>query len=794
MSQRVARFRHWTANLVLAVLAAVVVTPIASADEPKKADKKKPLEMAVFEKLLERYQDMTYDQLHAKLVTDRAYLDKLSFEPTSATYFDRVAKTMQLTKEELDIFRKNGFVSIDQKRRHSFGSAYYQLYAQDMPVLITSDSILHAMHRSYDDILMELELTYFTWTISEILDAAHTSLAEKAAKNSDATLAASYRDVDLYLTIARNLMTGAGAADKDPEAQVWMGPEQKDEWSGKLLVGSKLGNDAEALERLKDIRSLKIQVPFQTEPTKIYGGERFMDYSQFKPRGHYTKAAALKRYFRCMMWLGRVDCGWNVLPTDGTPGVKSDSDRELRDAVLLVELLQSTESLKPLKAIDDIINFMVGRSDNLTVFGLRDLLKASGVTTLADVGADAKLKGLKKGLMTSKQANQMIRSQAVISDPNDPYYKVPPPSTFQMFGQRYIIDSFVLSQVVFDSIIFEKKKQRRMMPAGLDVMAALGNNEAIPLLVGDLRKYNYSANLMACRDYVGLHTPEFWKSNLYNIWLDSLHTLDADMAQHKNFPEVMRTRAWQMKQLQTQLSSWAELRHDTILYAKQSYTAVPSCEYPAGYVEPYPEFYAKIKFFADEAGRLFKAADYSSKNEARAAQLQAIRKQQEAYFAKMSATLGTLETLAKKELNAEPFTDVEKTFIKKTIDRRGGGSGPPRYDGWYCDLFYSRTTCDKWDPTIADVHTDPESNSVLEVGVGDVNFGVFAINNEKDRAVYVGPLYSYYEFRQPVTDRLTDPQWHTMIAQGKTPARPGWVSIFQAPPAERAPLVQPKRE
>src|SRR5262249_21148435 len=149
-------------------------------------------------------------------------------------------------------------------------------------VFITSDSILHAMHRSYDDILMEMELSLFTWTISEILDAAHTTLAEKAAKNTDATLAASYRDVDLYLTMARNLMAGAAAATKDPEGQDWMRPEQKDEWAGKLLVASKLGSDEEALARLKDIQSLKIQVPFQGEPTQIYCGERFMDYSQFK--------------------------------------------------------------------------------------------------------------------------------------------------------------------------------------------------------------------------------------------------------------------------------------------------------------------------------------------------------------------------------------------------------------------------------------------------------------------------------------------------------------------------------
>ncbi|MGL1562999.1 DUF3160 domain-containing protein, partial [Vibrio parahaemolyticus] len=47
-------------------------------------------------------------------------------------------------------------------------------------------------------------------------------------------------------------------------------------------------------------------------------------------------------------------------------------------------------------------------------------------------------------------------------------------------------------------------------------------------------------------------------------------------------------------------ASWAQLRHDTILYAKQSYTmtkersAVNRPRPVQGYVEPVPEFYARL--------------------------------------------------------------------------------------------------------------------------------------------------------------------------------------------------------
>jgi hypothetical protein len=754
---------------ILGLLPSPRVGPRLSANEP--ARRPAP-EFALFEPFLAKYRDLTYDQLVDKLGKPRSYLQQLSFDPTSAKYYDRVKEKMELTAAEIELFKKNGLVGIDQNRRHSFASAYYQIYAQDLPVLVTSDSIMHALHRSYDDILMELEMTLFTWSIGQILEDCHTRLADQAGKNQDATLDASYKDVDLYLTVARNLLAGAGADGKEPENGLL--------WNGDLLVRSKLGSDAEARARLKDIQSLKIQVPMEDPPTAIYGGERWIDYSQFKPRGHYSKETLLKRYFRTMMWLGRADTGWNVLPPDPQSGLRVASDRELRNAVLLVELLQAGDSMKQLQVLDDIINFMVGRSDNFTVFALRDLLRETGIRGLADARDAQALDRLKKGLRAGKHARPMIRSQSILSDPRSPSPQVLPPAIFQMFGQRFIIDSFVLSQVVFDSILFENKKQGRMMPQGLDVMAALGNDEAVPLLRSELELWNYSGNLMACREYVNKFDPGFWKDNLYHLWLDSLRTLDDDLSAEKNFPEAMRMQAWQRKQLQTQLASWAELRHDTILYAKQSYTATAKCEYPAGYVEPYPEFYAKVRFFAEEAARLFGKADYTLKNAPRANRLKVTRDDQVRFFKNMASVLARLETLAKKELKAEPFDADDVAFIKKTVDSRGGGSGAPRYDGWYCRLFYGEDSSE-WEPTIADVHTDPESRSCLQVGVGDANFLVIAIDNEKDRLVHVGPVFSYYEFTQSAEHRLTDEQWQQRIMNRQTPPRPEWTRLFQAP-------------
>src|SRR5207248_127415 len=66
------------------------------------------------------------------------------------------------------------------------------------------------------------------------------------------------------------------------------------------------------------------------------------------------------------------------------------------------------------------------------------------------------------------------------------------------------------------------------------------------------------------------------------------------------YPTFMTTTAYHTKSLNTALASWAQLRHDTILYAKQSYTMFKPvmAERPVkpvqGYVEPLPELYARL--------------------------------------------------------------------------------------------------------------------------------------------------------------------------------------------------------
>lgn len=740
-----------------------------------------------------RHANITYEQFKDAACKEREYVSGPGFDPAVAKYFDLVKGKLALTDAELASLRGNGFAVINMNRRLGFASAYHELYNIDLPVLVTTDSVLHALHATYDRILAELETTVLRLALDAALRDAHEGLASRAAGNP--ALAANWQDVDLYLTIARNLLAGAG----EPEESVGSAtPRTFDEISadqipltkpltlGGLPIKSKLGQDANVLAVLRHVQSLVLQFPERTFPTDLYGGQRYVDYSQFAPRGHYAAKPQLRGYFRCMMWLGRADCGWNVLKSAHIPCLSFDADRELRDASLMTALLEKTGGLKRLSAIDTALEYLVGGGDEMGPSKLAALLHAEKLAVPADL-AGPKFSALRKAVATGGVARQAIRSQVVISDPNT-LEQVEPPAIFQVFGQRFCADSFVLSKVVYDSILYGGKKQERLMPSGLDVMAAFGHDAAIPLLEPELRQWNYAANLMACRSAVETRPGEFWEESFYNGWLDAIRGLGQDLSPETNAPHSMKTRAWCLKQLQAALGSWSELRHDNLLYAKQSYTAGISCEYPAGYVEPYPAVYARLRQLTSEASRRIGALDVAVLLSAGAepAATREVVKRQAAFLTAMAETFATLETLARKELAAKPFTADEQTFLRRTVERKPSSPScgvPPEYDGWYYNLLYgSKEERQRWAPTVADLHTNPNSGNALHAAVGDAHFCVVAVDNGSDRAIYVGPVYSYYEFQAPAEKRLTDEAWQMMLQTGAVPQPPGWTTSFRNAP------------
>lgn len=752
--------------------------------------------LAKFQGFLKEQGDLDYPDLVKRLGLGDAAESKLTFDPTKVRYFDRIERELSLTEDERRIFREHGVVSVDHHQSYSMASAYYAIYTRDLPLFVSTDSILHAFHRSFDEVLETFEAHVLSYVIDSVLARASEGLPTLARDHK--AIRPSVEDVDLYLTVARNLLAGAGGSAEDAAAEAARGRKRdKPPEPTSLLVQPRVVDPRLVKDMLEHVASLALEVPDAPCPER-YGGRRCVDWSQFRPRGHYTHSQELRRYFRTMMWLGRADLGFYLRPPDEVSGLEVDVPREQRNAALLLMLLKQSGERGRLGQVSGLIDFLVGSADNVTLEEVSAALARAGIKNPAGLGDQAALSRFDAALDTVGVRAQQIRSQVLDADAAS---KTPTalPLEFQVFGQRFVIDSFALAGVVYDSIVYEGEKQHRYMPSGLDVMAALGNDTAVRLLEPELTRFHYASNLLAARRVIDDMRPNDWNATAYNRWLGALRTLDDPPAPKAEFPEVMRRDAWQRKQLRASLASWAELRHDTVLYAKQSYTAYSLCEYPIGFVEPYPAFFQNIQGLAASLADRFAKTDVPLGDRERSKLARQLQSEASAFFRRFAEITGRLGALATKELASQPFTKEESEFLKKAIDVRGGGSGPPEYDGWYPELI--RGAPEKHAPVVADVHSDPTNGKVLEAAVGDAEFLIVAVNNGPHRAAYVGPAFSYYEFTGPIEHRMTDEEWGDKLASADRPERPIFTRKFaplgterelKYPPVEYVVEDQPK--
>lgn len=665
-------------------------------------------------------------------------------------YLDSISAKYNLTGYETSLIAKNGFMVSQRLNQLPFGGAMLDIFQKDLPLYVSTDALLHSVHISYDRILKDVEVYLLIDKVKELLTILHDGfpgLASKYSNNSEMNIM--LHDLDIYLTIPLKLL----GENTSPYYSVN---------SNKIdIVLSKIAG-----EQGYDEYKLFSDIPV------IY------DWSQFKPRGHYVDRnhPELEKYFKTMMWLGRIEI--YLLPprsytTADSVQIHKDIKRQTVDAFLFEELFTETNASAVYADINDLLKFFVGDQDNVTVPDLTYLKNAVSLNNPSELLDDKKLFELQDSLKNQSFAYQLILSQILLHDPMKPD-SIVPASSFLLFGQRYIIDSYINSQVVFD-----KTKSCRLFPSSLDPMFALGNNAAAQLLKNELDNYGYSENLAAVRYLVDSYGDQFWNGTMYNMWLNLIRSLNPP-DDRNTLPEFMRTAAFWQEKLNTQLASWSQLRHDNLLYAKQSYTGGTLCSFPYTYIEPFPEFYHNLMLYAGSAATKF--SYFSSKYNF----MQSIA----GYFINLEGTADTLYSISLKELNGTPFSNAEIDFLKRVVYNQSSGSGQMPYDGWYPKLFYEDNIYSSkgfltQDEIVADIHTIPTdcyggvAGWVQHVGTGPVDLGVFVAKLPNGQSTaFIGPVLSYYEYTTLNFLRLSDQEWQDSYLLKSL--RPSWVNIYLA--------------
>jgi len=451
----------------------------------------------------------------------------------------------------------------------------------------------------------------------------------------------------------------------------------------------------------------------------------------------------------------------------------------------------------------------------MTFAQLGDLLTAAHIGGLADVTGLDVLTNLQTHLLTGELGAQSIHSDFLYSPLGPEQVRLP--RSFTVCGQKFILDSWAFSQVVYDRILWSGDKVVRRKPTCLDVaFSTLGNDQTVPEIIARILATNgvpfrdglpYQHNLLAVRKVVDAQDASSWTNNIYSAWLAALRTLSAPTTDPK-YPEAMRTRAWAMKTLNTQMGSWTELRHDTLLYDKQSYAEPGLCSYPAGFVEPRPEFWQSMKVLTETTAaaisglRLTGSVTIPSRDPQMPGPvtfyLDAIQSAQIGFLGSFRERMETLRAMAEKELAQEPFSAAETQFLKDIMENTIGYTGIEQWNGWYPQLFYANglggyrarqlPSCAHPDRQVADVHTDLPSpihndpGAVIHEAVGNMNLLIIAVDNGLDRMICAGPVLSHYEFEVLGVNRLSDADWESMLGTSSRPSPPPWTKSYLITP------------
>ena len=721
---------------------AALMLLLAAGVSPGRAQGGGAFDLQAYKTFLASHRDLTHAGMSA-LYPAGTFTLNVPTQATDPAYFSRIDSLYTLTSYEKQLLQAHGFVVTERLKRGSFGYAFLEAYHADLPVFVSADAILHAFHMSYDALLKSVEEKVLIRNLDTLLTRLHAALPELAQRYSGTPgVLTALKDADLYLTVPRRLLGGSVAP----------------------IFAENLGV----------VLSLEEQIAAaQPQDVALFGSAtRTIDFSQFTPRGHYTDKETLRRYFQAMIWLGRTElyCGAPKSAGSGVP--EADLQRQTIVSVLLLDALTASSSWDLLNEMDAILQGFVGEQDNITPAHLRKFVTEGGLTDASQLADITRWRTFQSGLLAHSYAVQRINSQILWSDPNNPD-QIQPAAAFLLLGQRFIVDSYVTGNVVYDRILYQGQKVRRMLPSTLDILFALGNDAAGQLLQTEMERYPYATNLAALRYLIDGYEPGYWDQTLYAGWLHALRALSPP-SQRTNLPPLMQTAAWWQKGMNTQLASWAQLRHDNLLYSKQSYTGGIVCSFPESFVEPVPEFFRRMRSLADAGKALFQReslADISRTAE---------------YFVQMGVIMDTLASVAGKQRIGEAPTEDELSFLHRMIyDVPSGCTTKP--EGWYVRLYYTgEEGLKKNDRVVADVHTAPTDEAgglvgwVLHGGTGPVNMAVvIAPCSDGTATAFAGPVTSYYEYVSTNFKRLTDEEWESQY-QATSAFRPSWVNLYLA--------------
>ncbi len=614
-------------------------------------------------------------------------------------------------------------------------------YNKSIPLFITTDLAAHSQHLIFDRMLQYTEEEYFLPGMLELTN----NFIEALSARTDAPEQIREQAIQYFQV---------------PKAIIETAPEKikTDDWYNPITYQEKSNDEIQTMlsvypEAVQNDYSLVMNAMPGKEA--IFGEDE--DFTQYKPRGHYTKNKLLETYFRATMWYGHLHFTITK-PRENEPTPEEILQKEAV-ITLIVDTIQKDGDLYIKWAnLFNPITSLIGMSDDLSFDDICPLWKDQNITDYSEWASNRDNIVAFMSLCNEKLRPPAITGQSVFqmySEVDEESGLPSVPMGWRLFGQRF----------TYDSLVHEKVSPPRFMPRdivrGLDIMKAFGSKTADALL--EKTDYATMPGLKGILDSFEAsfaeYDSDFWNKTYYNQVLYQVKT-QATFEQGAGF-YFTESPAWNIKSQLAAHGTWAELRHDTILYVKQvaaeragdgdfepTYRTEPLPK-PVHYIEPNVPFWE---------GSLASVANLMSIYE----YYDLLDDESKTVLENLSALYNRILMIVRLEAENQPVSYNDIEWIPTIISSLNRLIMIHTNGGYSEDNDQLKMAC------IADVYTNNELKVCLEVGVANpVRLYVPLNDSQGGKRIAIGYGFSYVEFTQDMTDRMTDEQWKDIVYKQK---------------------------
>lgn len=632
---------------------------------------------------------------------ETAYVPQGDELPVNLEMVENPEVVAGFTRDQKAFLSKNGFVVLhtgDEQFsdiRDKVGEAYGQ------PYYLTTDAAYHALHINFDALLKQLEKSVLNNEAADIVRAAYGEVTRDLTAARGTSIEKDIQLAQDYLAVALVLF--------DPKADL---PQKIKE---------------RVQPQIEQIRNAAGREPSALIPDFID------DYGAYKPVSHYAGDPVLENYFRAMTWVGRVYFKFTNTPEPSrapliiTRAMRADGNtwnRYLRFMETLTFVIGPTDDGGPVE--------LAVLMDS--VFGMD--------ASLEDMANDGTWKTFLSTIdrLPQPQINSAFENSSETMKAE---------RSWRMMGQRFTLDAMIFQNLIFDKV--GTQANPRKFPSGLDLMAVFGSDTALETqkAAGEDQYENYLTQMEMLTETVQSQQQSDWLGTFYSGWLYSFTTQVKPKGDA--YPPVMQTDVWRNRDVNSALGSWAELKHDTVLYTKMAEGlgggGPPSSPPPPGYVEANPNVFYRLGYISQALGEGLMSREYFGGDTSDGSLPLSMMISGMNVLATQYIKLGDI---AVKELRGEELTEEDRYVI---FSRLGMIESQALAMGSNMELPPV--------PVIAAV--SGYDNEVLEAAVGRIDRIYVVVPINKKLHIAQGGIFTYYEFIQPRSNRLTDDEWRTKL-------------------------------